>query len=287
MPRATTSNPYGAIDYDREDTPRDGGLDNDANGFLGDNVDERREERREGRDSRRMNRRNGRAEKEALQQLESQWETERYVDASDRQIQSLDELGGLQNQLQGMSSQESAGWQDARGNGAMLGALGQMQAIGGAGGYTDLERSQIAQAQYQANQGAQAQRQALQQQYQMRGMGGSGMEMASAMQANQAGANQASANATNIAAQAQNRALSAIQNSYSMGQGRTQTQAQAGAAADNWNQQNFQNQAAVQGAVQGNLDTRVQTNAAQEEEDFGNSRRGKVQQATDAIGGLI
>lgn len=105
----------------------------------------------------------------------------------------------------------------------------QFQGIYNQGGYTGLERGQIQQAQGQANRNEQAQRQALQQQMQMRGMGGSGMEMMGSLQAQQAGANQGLSASTDIATQAQQRALQALS------QG-TQMQAQAGQAADAFNQ---------------------------------------------------
>jgi len=133
------------------------------------------------------------------------------------------------------------------------------------GGYSPLERAQIQQAQQQAARAEQSQRAALQQQMQMRGMGGSGMEMMGALQAQQSGANQGLQASTDIATQAQQRALQALQ------QG-TQFGGQAGSAADRFNaanlgwqdwrqsqamgaqQQNLQNQANYAQMMQGRSD---------------------------------
>lgn len=133
------------------------------------------------------------------------------------------------------------------------------------GGYSPLERQQIQQAQMQANRNEQAQRAALQQQMQMRGMGGSGMEAMGALQAQQSGANQGLQASTDLATQAQGRALQALQQGTQLG-------AQAGSAADRFNaanlgwqdwrqtqgmgaaQQNLQNQADYAQMMQGRSD---------------------------------
>jgi len=96
-------------------------------------------------------------------------------------------------------------------------ALRQMQGIAGAGGYTDVERGQIRQAQQQAAQYERSQRLAALQAMQSRGMAGGGAEMASRLQAQQSGANRAANDATNIATAAQQRALQAMQAGSDMG----------------------------------------------------------------------
>lgn len=109
-------------------------------------------------------------------------------------------------------SQYERSWRDDFGSAnAQRMALQQMQEIARQGGYTALERDQIAQAQRQANLNEARQRAGIQQQMAMRGVGGSGLDMAARMQAQQSAANQGRADATNIAAQAQQRALMAMQ----------------------------------------------------------------------------
>jgi hypothetical protein len=101
--------------------------------------------------------------------------------------------------------------QQQQGQEAQLQALRQMQGVAQAGGYTNLERDQIAQAQRQAAGYEKSQRDAQLQQMQMRGMAGGGGEMAARLQAQQGGANRAAGAATDIATQAQMRALQAMQ----------------------------------------------------------------------------
>lgn len=165
-----------------------------------------------------------------------------------REYNRLPSANALYAEEQGMSDGQSA--VHALGNdrdyqasqAAQMRALRQMQGIADGGGYTQLERDQIAQAQRQAAQYEQAQRQAQVQQMQMRGMGGGGAEMAARMQAQQSGANQGRADATNIATAAQMRALQAMQGAANTGAG-VQTQAnQRASAVDAFNQANTQRQ---------------------------------------------
>ncbi len=118
---------------------------------------------------------------------------------------------------------------DEQSKAAQIQALQQMQGIASAGGYTDLERGQIAQAQRQAAQQEKSQRDAILQQSQMRGMGGGGAQMAAQLQAQQSGANRAADQSTDIATAAQMRALQAMQNSGQLaGQQRNQEAANQG-----------------------------------------------------------
>lgn len=123
---------------------------------------------------------------------------------------------------------------------AQMRALRQMQGIAEGGGYTQLERDQIAQAQRQAAQYEQAQRAAQMQALQARGMGGSGAEIAMRAQAQQSGANQARQGATQIATAAQQRALQAMQNQAQIGQGVQQTRERRASAIDEFNRANAQ-----------------------------------------------
>lgn len=103
------------------------------------------------------------------------------------------------------------------GRDAEMGALRQMQGIAEGGGYTDIERGQIRQAQQQAAQHERSQRLAALQQMQMRGMSGGGAELASRLTAQQGGANRAANDATNIATAGQQRALQAMQSTAEIG----------------------------------------------------------------------
>lgn len=125
-----------------------------------------------------------------------------------------------------------------RGKAAQMQALQQMQGIAGNGGYTALERDQIAQAQRQAAGYEKSQRDAQLQQMAMRGMAGGGGEMAARLQAQQGGANRASADATNIATQAQMRALQAMQAGGQMGQQIQTAGTNRASALDEFNQAN-------------------------------------------------
>ncbi len=125
-----------------------------------------------------------------------------------------------------------------KGKAAQMQALQQMQGVAQGGGYTPLERDQIAQAQRQAAGYEKSQRDAQLQQMQMRGMAGGGGEMAARLQAQQGGANRAQGAATDIATQAQMRALQAMQAGSDMGS-RIQTAGTNRATAlDEFNQAN-------------------------------------------------
>lgn len=132
-----------------------------------------------------------------------------------------------------------------KGKAAQMKALQQMQGIAQGGGYTPLERDQIAQAQRQAAGYEKSQRDAQLQQMQMRGMAGGGGEMAARLQAQQGGANRAQGAATDIATQAQMRALQAMQAGSDMGS-RIQTAGTNRATAlDEFNQANTNRTQAV------------------------------------------
>ena len=132
-----------------------------------------------------------------------------------------------------------------KGKAAQMQALQQMQDIAGNGGYTALERDQIAQAQRQAAGYEKSQRDAQLQQMAMRGMSGGGAEMAARLQAQQGGANRAQGAATDVATQAQMRALQAMQAGSDMGS-RIQTAGTNRASAlDEFNQANTNRTQAV------------------------------------------
>jgi hypothetical protein len=124
------------------------------------------------------------------------------------------------------------------GRAAEMDALRQMQGIAAGGGYTDVERGQIRQAQQQAAQHERSQRLAALQQMQQRGMAGGGAELASRLQAQQGGANRAARDATAIATAGQQRALQAMQNTAEIGNRQQKQGMQRANAIDSFNRAN-------------------------------------------------
>jgi hypothetical protein len=98
-------------------------------------------------------------------------------------------------------------------------ALVRLKNVADQGGMTADDRARLGQVQAENAQHEQAQRGALMQQMAMKGMGGSGMEMAAQLQAQQAGANRRSQEVLDINAQAQRRALEAMQASGQVASG--------------------------------------------------------------------
>jgi hypothetical protein len=125
---------------------------------------------------------------------------------------------------------------------SQMGALGQLEQIGAAGGYTDAERAQMGNMQRDAGNIARSRRLAAQSQAEARGMGRGGASLMGALQAGQGGANAASAAANQTAIAAQQRALGAIESAGSLsgqmrGQGFNEA-SQGASAADAWNRGN-------------------------------------------------
>lgn len=184
---------------------------------------------------RRYERQRAAAEKQAREEALQNWGYEQFF-----QNYGQDYLSGLEDYLpdyQQLLDRTGTTFGDIMGAGSeqqaqLMQGADRFRDIYDQGGYTGLERAQIQQAQQQAARAEQAQRGALQQQMAMRGMGGSGMEMMGALQAQQSGANQGLGAATDVATQAQNRALNALS------QG-TQFAGQAGQAADAFNKANL------------------------------------------------
>ena len=119
--------------------------------------------------------------------------------------------GGLRG-LTGLGS--GANMQRAKQGARYMGRNAQNEALNqfstwAQGGLTDADRLAQQSANRQAALQEQSQRGAIMQNAQMRGVGGSGLEMASALSAQQAGANRAQENQTAIAGMAQQRAMQA------------------------------------------------------------------------------
>jgi len=100
---------------------------------------------------------------------------------------------------------------------AQQSALQQLQQIGNEGGLTPIDRAKLADINEQTNQVNRGQEQAIMQNARERGIGGSGLEMASRLQAQQSAADRAARQGTDVAAQAQERALAAIQGAGQLG----------------------------------------------------------------------
>lgn len=102
--------------------------------------------------------------------------------------------------------------------GAAKQALGQLQQIGTQGGMTAIDRAQLQDITNQTNQLAQSRNASVLQNAQQRGIGGSGLELANELSNEQNAANMASNAGTQVAANAQQRALQAIQAAGGLGQ---------------------------------------------------------------------
>jgi hypothetical protein len=106
---------------------------------------------------------------------------------------------------------------DPRLKDAQMMALSRLQEQGLNGGMTAEDRQMAQDARNQSAQYEQGQRNALMQNFAQRGAGGSGMELASQLAAQQGGANRMNAMSMDQAANAQRRALQAIQQSGQLG----------------------------------------------------------------------
>lgn len=132
---------------------------------------------------------------------------------------------------------------------AQMGALTKLQQVGDQKGLTVQDRAQIQEIQNASNQQEQSNRNAILQNAQQRGMGGSGLEQAAELMNNQSAATNASNQGMQTAAQAQARALQAITQAGTLGtqiQGQDFNQAaQVASAQDSINRFNAANQQSV------------------------------------------
>lgn len=137
------------------------------------------------------------------------------------QLQQLVEQGTItpeqaQTYLQGDSSLNGITL-DPKLQKAQMDALGSLQDIGQNKGLTDMDRAQLAQIQSGEDTATRGQREAIIQNAQQRGLGGSGIELLSQMQNQQDSATRKSARDTDVAGMAQQRALSALQSAGQLG----------------------------------------------------------------------
>jgi len=151
-----------------------------------------------------------------------------------------------QNESELKSIQSNPGLRDAQ-----MQALRKLQEVGNEGGLTAVDKSQMNQIQNQVSNQNASNRNAVLQSYAQRGMGGSGLEQAAQLMGSQAASQDASNQGFNVAAQAQQRALQAIQQAGELGGGIEQQQfgqkAQIGQAQDTINRFNSANQQDVLG----------------------------------------
>lgn len=100
---------------------------------------------------------------------------------------------------------------------AQMDALSGLQDISQNKGLTDMDKAQLAQIQSGEDIAARGKREAITQNAQQRGLGGSGIELLSQMQNQQDSANRKSARDTDVAGMAQQRALAALQSAGTLG----------------------------------------------------------------------
>lgn len=137
-------------------------------------------------------------------------ELDRLVSTGELKPEEAQTLLQNQSELKGISL-------DPRLKQAQMQALSSLQDIGQNNGLTDMDRAQLADIQNQENVQSKGARDAILQNAQMRGMGGSGLEMLSQLQNEQDSATRRSMRDTSVAGMAQQRALQAIQQAGQLG----------------------------------------------------------------------
>lgn len=165
---------------------------------------------------------------------------------------------------------------------AQMQALRQMQDIASQGGLTAVDRSRLDQINRQANQQEQSARQAIIQQQQARGALGGGAALAAQMMAQQGAAERRAQGGLNTAAEAQQRALQAIQSGAGMAGNIRQQDAQRAAAQDAINQFNTRQQ---ESGLNRQLNMGTQRYNAQQA--AAQRLRDKQKRGEEAFGGLL
>lgn len=141
--------------------------------------------------------------------------------------------------------------EDPEATGAQKQALQQLQDISGKGGLTAIDKAQIQDITDTLNQEANSRNAAMMTNAQERGIGGSGLELANRMSNEQGAANRASRAGTDVAANAQARALAALT-----------AQGQLGGQIESQQYGEQANKAAAQNAIDKfNAETQTSTNA--------------------------
>lgn len=234
-------------------------------------------------------------------------ELERYRNAMPGVYQKEDYVGDVDNAMAGVK-------EDGESMQVRRDVLQQMLARAKEG-YTDEDRAAINMNLQETNANAQAQRASVLQNMAARGMSGGGAELAAQLGANQQAQQTANNNSLNMAAMARQNALQAMMNSGTMARGIGNDQwdhqsqvAQAQNAIgmnnqrmkqavqhsnvngqNNFNQQRFENQGAVSGAVTNRAASRINernANAAAEEKAFNDKIKGYVTTAARVGAGI-
>ena len=100
---------------------------------------------------------------------------------------------------------------------AQMEALQYMQNLANEGGMNDMDKARMAEIQQQADRRERGQREAIEMNMRQRGIGGSGLELMSKLSNQQASADRSNMEALQVNAEAQRRALQAMQQAGSMG----------------------------------------------------------------------
>lgn len=206
------------------------------------------------------------------QQLQEQLSQQTYAgDYNPAQEQTVTQDPSAYNQI----------YTDPTARSAQMQALSQLQGIGQSGGETAIDQASINNILNQTNEAARGARGAVMQNAQERGVGGSGLDIVNQQLANQGAAQTANQQGLGVAANAQARALQAIQQSGQLG-GQIEGQqygeaANKAAAQDAINRFNAQNSQAVMGTNVGNTNTAALRNV-NTKQDVSNANTGIANQ---------
>ena len=199
--------------------------------------------------------------------------------ADTRDAQAAEYLEQLMRE-QGAAQEIQGAPVDITGRTAQAEALRRMQGIAAQGGLTAEDRARMDMINRQAAQQEQGQRQAIMQQQGARGALGGGAQLAQQLMAQQEGASRRAQGGLQTAAEAQRRALEAIQQSGGMGAQLQGSDAQAAAARNAIAQFNAQQRENAMGRTAGLARMKYG-------EMGGEKIRAKQKRGEEALGGLI
>jgi hypothetical protein len=202
------------------------------------------------------------------------------------QLPSVDELSVEYEEDPFVAGPDQAGV-DATGREAQWRALQQMEEMYRGGGLTSADRARMELARQQVGQQMRASREADEAALQARGMGGSGMQLASMLGAQQAGATALSQRDAAIQSEAADRAFRAMQGAGALGSGMRSQAGQEASAIDDFNrwQADYARDRSRWNTQQRNRTRESRAGAAQQ--DYGNKvgiAAGRQGDASAAIG---
>lgn len=149
-----------------------------------------------------------------------------YAPGMTEQMVNFDEyqnMGQLTPELEDLFQQEKSAMEgislDPNTRAAQMQALSQLKAIVDGGGYSDAEKAKLESMFQDTSREMAGQNQAIKEDMARRGMGGSGLELAQRMQANEESINRRADNEREIAGMASDRALSALNQMYGVAGG--------------------------------------------------------------------